>query len=91
MPVIRVEQAYTTEAQTAFQRGIRGETSVLRDHICKKLNELNMERCRCIPKNVPGADWRTLQEIVKADPAREQFQVMLTHWQQISGNGPKMT
>lgn len=30
---------------------------------------------RCIPKNCPGADWRVLEEIVKADPSREKFKV----------------
>ena len=29
--------------------------------------------CRCIPKDVPGADWRTLEQIVKEDPSREKF------------------
>lgn len=29
----------------------------------------------CIPKNCPGADWRVLEEIVKADPSREKFKV----------------
>ena len=32
-------------------------------------------RRRCIPKNCPGADWRVLEEIVKADPGREKFKV----------------
>ena len=60
---------------SAFQKRIRGGAEVLRDHICKEMNALNLERCRCIPKNVPGADWRVLQQIVAADPAREKFQV----------------
>lgn len=30
-------------------------------------------RRSCIPKNTPGADWRVLEEIVKADPSREKF------------------
>jgi DNA (cytosine-5)-methyltransferase 1 len=37
------------------------------------MNELNLERCRCIPKEVPGVDWRVLQDIVAADPSRELF------------------
>ena len=57
-------------AISAFQKAIRGDCEVLRDHICKEMNELNLERCRCIPKGVPGADWRVLQEIVAADPQR---------------------
>lgn len=60
---------------SAFQRQIRGDSAVLRDHICKEMNDLNLERCRCIPKNVPGADWRVLQEIVAADPSRTNFKV----------------
>ncbi len=48
---------------------------MLRDHICKQMNELNLERCRCIPKEVPGADWRCLEQLVAQDPAREMFKV----------------
>ena len=58
---------------SAFQKAIRGGCEVLRDHICKEMNELNLERCRCIPKGVPGADWRVLQEIVAAQPERALF------------------
>ena len=39
------------------------------------MNELNLERCRCIPKEVPGADWRCLEQLVAQDPAREMFKV----------------
>ena len=39
------------------------------------MNPLNLERCRCIPKDTPGADWRVLLEIVKNDPSREKFNV----------------
>jgi DNA (cytosine-5)-methyltransferase 1 len=42
------------------------------------MNPLNLERCRCIPKNTPGADWRVLLDIVKNDPAREKFNVSET-------------
>ncbi len=62
-------------AVSAFQKRIRGEQTVLKDHICKEMNGLNLERCRCIPKEQPGADWRVLQQIVEKDPARENFQV----------------
>ncbi|GLI71179.1 hypothetical protein VaNZ11_016282 [Volvox africanus] len=65
---------YTGEPKSAFQRAIRGSAgSELRDHIVKQMNELNMERCRCIPKGVPGADWRVLQRVVAEDPSREFF------------------
>ncbi len=60
---------------SAFQMAIRGDCTVLHDHICKEMNELNLERCRCIPKNTPGADWRVLQEIVAANPDRATFKV----------------
>lgn len=60
---------------SAFQKKIRGDCTVLRDHICKQMNELNLERCRCIPKNTPGADWRCLEEIVAADPSRVNYKV----------------
>lgn len=61
-------------AVSAFQKRVRGEETVLRDHICKEMNPLNLERCRCIPKNQPGADWRVLQQIVEKDPSRTNFQ-----------------
>ena len=64
---------------SAFQKRIRNGATVLTDHICKEMNELNLERCSCIPKNVPGADWRVLLEIVAADPSRETFKVR-TSW-----------
>lgn len=32
---------------SAFQRAIRGECAVLTEHICKCMNDLNLERCRC--------------------------------------------
>ena len=58
---------------------------MLRDHISKEMNELNLERCRCIPKLVPGADWRVLQEIVEQHPERTLYKVRClenaaTHW-----------
>lgn len=34
----------------------------------------------CIPKNCPGADWRVLEEIVKADPSREKFKASPQAW-----------
>ena len=60
---------------SAFQRHVRGDCTVLTEHISKAMNELNLERCRCIPKDCPGADWRVLEQIVKADPTREKFKV----------------
>ena len=56
-----------------FQRRVRGGQSVLLDHVCKTMTELNLERCKCIPVNMPGADWRALQELVREDPSRELF------------------
>ncbi|GFR46091.1 hypothetical protein Agub_g7558 [Astrephomene gubernaculifera] len=69
---------YTGEPVSAFQRDMRAAggpdaDEVVRDHIVKPMNELNLERCRCIPKGVPGADWRVLQQIVAADPSREFY------------------
>ena len=58
-----------------FQRRIRGGQAVLLDHISKNMNELNLERCRCIPVNTPGADWRVLQQIVADDPSRLLYKV----------------
>lgn len=63
-------------AVSAFQKKIRGQETVLRDHICKEMNAMNLERCKCIPKEQPGADWRVLQQIVRDDPSRAMFQVI---------------
>ncbi len=61
--------------QSDFQRGMRNGAEVLVDHVSKEMNEINLERCRCIPTNTPGADWRCLEAIVAADPSRETFKV----------------
>ena len=67
------ELSYTAPPQSAFQRAVRKDCTRLMDHISKQMNDLNLERCRCIPKNCPGADWRVLEEIVRQDPSREKF------------------
>lgn len=33
---------------SAFQRAVRGGCPALYDHISKNMNELNLERCRCV-------------------------------------------
>jgi hypothetical protein len=60
---------------SGFQKAIRGEQTVLQDHICKTMNELNMRRCSLVPKNTPGADWRALVLHVRDNPADETFNV----------------
>ncbi|KAJ4902811.1 DNA (cytosine-5)-methyltransferase 1 [Raphanus sativus] len=52
---------YETDPISWFQKEIRGNTTVLTDHISKKMNEHNLIRCKRIPKR-PGADWRDLPE-----------------------------
>ncbi|KAJ0233375.1 DNA (cytosine-5)-methyltransferase 1 [Hirschfeldia incana] len=52
---------YKVEPVSWFQKEIRGDNNVLTDHICKEMNELNLIRCKKIPKR-PGADWRDLPE-----------------------------
>ena len=42
----RDEMPYGGPAISAFQKSIRGDSTVLRDHICKEMNALNVERCR---------------------------------------------
>ena len=77
----------TGTPESAFRRGIRGGARVLRDHMCKQMNPLNLERCCCMPKNVPGSDL-VLQEIVAADPSHEKYQVRMTQpWSCIRGCG----
>jgi hypothetical protein len=38
---------YSGPAVSAFQKLMRSKADVLRDHICKEMNDLNLERCRC--------------------------------------------
>ena len=70
---------YTKPPASAFQKAIRGDCEVLYDHECKYMNEINLQRCRCIPAwkstsvGVPGADWRTLEEVVAKDPSKKIF------------------
>ncbi|KXZ43940.1 hypothetical protein GPECTOR_77g36 [Gonium pectorale] len=65
---------YTGPPVSAFQRSVRGAAGgEIRDHMVKQMNELNLERCRCIPVGQPGADWRVLQQIVATDPSRELY------------------
>ncbi|KAK7268999.1 hypothetical protein RIF29_21713 [Crotalaria pallida] len=53
---------YEDDPVSWFQKGIRGDTFVLTDHICRKMHELNLIRCQLIPKR-PGADWRDLPDV----------------------------
>lgn len=71
----RLVRPYHSGELSAYQRSIRKNSSELWDHVCKRLSELNHERCKCIPKRTPGADWHVLQEIVAKDPSREKFKV----------------
>eukprot|EP00879_Flechtneria_rotunda_P026630 GHRR01028408.1.p1 GENE.GHRR01028408.1~~GHRR01028408.1.p1 ORF type:complete len:124 (-),score=31.82 GHRR01028408.1:452-823(-) len=77
---VRDPMDYTGPAVSAFQKAMRGKAKQLQDHICKEMNLLNLERCRCIPKDTPGADWRVLLEIVNNDPSKELYNVSV-EWQ----------
>ncbi|KAK7283728.1 hypothetical protein RIF29_13469 [Crotalaria pallida] len=57
----KMNMEYGCEPISWFQRNIRGDMVVLKDHISKEMNELNLIRCQRIPKR-PGADWRDLPE-----------------------------
>ncbi|KAI9215739.1 hypothetical protein POPTR_T046100v4 [Populus trichocarpa] len=52
---------YGNDPISWFQKKIRGDMVVLTDHISKEMNELNLIRCKNIPKR-PGADWRDLPD-----------------------------
>ncbi|XP_074575215.1 DNA (cytosine-5)-methyltransferase 1B-like [Curcuma longa] len=52
---------YGSEPISWFQKNIRGGMLALNDHISKEMNELNLIRCKGIPKR-PGADWRDLPD-----------------------------
>lgn len=41
---------FPREASSWYQRKFRGDMSILTDHISKKMNELNLIRCKKIPK-----------------------------------------
>ncbi|CAA7026008.1 unnamed protein product [Microthlaspi erraticum] len=59
------KRQYPDDPVSWFQKGIRGNMIDLNDHICKKMNETNLIRCKMNPKR-PGADWRDLpNEMVK--------------------------
>eukprot|EP01025_Chloroclados_australasicus_P039559 TRINITY_DN4101_c0_g1_i11.p2 TRINITY_DN4101_c0_g1~~TRINITY_DN4101_c0_g1_i11.p2 ORF type:complete len:340 (-),score=30.56 TRINITY_DN4101_c0_g1_i11:499-1518(-) len=68
----QLEREYSQEAVSEYQKCIRGSCDVLKDHICKTLDELNYERCKHIPHD-PRSDWRVLLEVVKNDPTKEKF------------------
>jgi len=57
----KLEIKYGNDPQSWFQKQIRGQQSILYDHISKEMNELNYIRCQRIPKR-PGSDWRDLPE-----------------------------
>lgn len=52
---------YSNDPVSWYQKQIRTNMAVLTDHISKEMNELNLIRCKKIPKR-PGADWRDLPE-----------------------------
>ncbi|XP_004287724.1 PREDICTED: DNA (cytosine-5)-methyltransferase 1-like [Fragaria vesca subsp. vesca] len=57
----KVNMEYESDPVSWFQKKIRGNMAVLTDHISKEMNELNLIRCKRIPKR-PGADWKDLPE-----------------------------
>ncbi|CAM0876888.1 unnamed protein product [Alopecurus aequalis] len=52
---------YGSEPVSWFQKKIRGDSLSLSDHISKEMNELNLIRCKHIPKR-PGCDWHDLPD-----------------------------
>ncbi|XP_066333917.1 DNA (cytosine-5)-methyltransferase 1A-like isoform X3 [Miscanthus floridulus] len=56
-----IQACYGSEPVSWFQKKIRGSTVLLSDHISKEMNELNLIRCRHIPKR-PGCDWHELPD-----------------------------
>uniref|UniRef100_A0ACD5X5C0 Uncharacterized protein n=1 Tax=Avena sativa TaxID=4498 RepID=A0ACD5X5C0_AVESA len=52
---------YGSEPVSWFQKKIRGDVLSLSDHIAKEMNELNLIRCKHIPKR-PGCDWHDLPD-----------------------------
>ncbi|XP_039145037.1 DNA (cytosine-5)-methyltransferase 1B-like isoform X1 [Dioscorea cayenensis subsp. rotundata] len=56
-----VEIEYAGKPVSWFQKQIRGKSLVLKDHIAKSMNEINLRRCQLVPKHI-GADWRELPD-----------------------------
>merc|ERR1712241_160673 len=54
-----VEMSYSKDPESHFQKKIRGDQQVLRDHICKDMSALVEARMDRIPV-APGSDWRDL-------------------------------
>jgi len=48
VPFCSQEQPYGGNAVSAYQHFVRGNNTTLKDHVCKEMNELNLERCRCV-------------------------------------------
>lgn len=71
----RAKRPYDGQPISGFQMDIRGSQAELQDHICKTMNDLNMRRCSLVPKNTPGADWRSLVLHVRDHPDEETFNV----------------
>jgi hypothetical protein len=69
---------YGNDHVSWFQKKIRGDMVVLTDHISKEMNELNLIRCKKIPKR-PGADWRDLPDEKVQAHLIETFNVRLMH------------
>ncbi|CAN8255576.1 unnamed protein product [Cochlearia groenlandica] len=57
----KTKKEYLIDPVSSFQKAIRGNMIVLTDHICKVMSELNLIRCKIIPKR-PGSDWRDLPD-----------------------------
>ncbi|ESQ32376.1 hypothetical protein EUTSA_v10003514mg [Eutrema salsugineum] len=57
----KTNKEYQADPISWFQKEIRGNMISLTDHICKEMCELNLIRCKRIPKR-PGADWRDLPD-----------------------------
>ncbi|CAH8276765.1 unnamed protein product [Arabidopsis lyrata] len=56
-----INKKYKDVPVSWFQKEMRGNMTVLTDHICKQMNELNLIRCKKVPKR-PGASWRDLPD-----------------------------
>lgn len=62
---------YDSPPQSAYQAALRANAhTALYDHQSDDMGRINLERCRYIPKDTPGADWHVLYDVVKADPSK---------------------
>jgi DNA (cytosine-5)-methyltransferase 1 len=66
------DASYDKAPESAYQHDIRLGATRLRNHICKVLNEVNVQRCSLIPRE-SNHDWRYLRILVESGKVEALF------------------